>query len=248
MRGSHPGSFEVAHQMRDARAWDLSAAIDTNESYDLVIVGGGISGLSAAHFFLKRMGGDARVLVLDNHDDFGGHAKRNEFEYQGRLLALNGGTLNIESPLRYNAPAQEILRDIGIDLPRYEAANVKNHALYDSLGLREAYFFDRETWGHDRLLVGAPEEASGFTAKFLSQSPLTATARRDLQRLYDPRQPDYLPGLSEADKKLQLARMSYHDYLLKVAKVAPQRGGIARGRTRYPRCSRGTTVCRASTD
>ena len=84
MRGSHPGSFEVAHQVRDTHAWDLGAAIDSNESYDLVVVGGGISGLSAAHFFLKRMGGNARVLVLDNHDDFGGHAKRNEFEYQDR--------------------------------------------------------------------------------------------------------------------------------------------------------------------
>ena len=219
MRGSHPGSFEVAHQMRDARAWDLGSAIDSNESYDLVVVGGGISGLSAAHFFLKRMGGNARVLVLDNHDDFGGHAKRNEFEYNGRLMALNGGTLNIESPLRYNAPAQELLRDLGIDLPRYVAANAKNRTLYDSLGLREAYFFDRETWGHDRLLVGSPGEGSGFTAKFLGQSPLTEAAKRDLQRLYDPQQPDYLAGSSDADKKLQLARMSYHDYLLKVAKV-----------------------------
>jgi spermidine dehydrogenase len=219
MRGSHPGSFEVAHQMRDARAWDLGSAIDSNESYDLVVVGGGISGLSAAHFFLKRMGGNARVLVLDNHDDFGGHAKRNEFEYNGRLMALNGGTLNIESPLRYNAPAQELLRDLGIDLPRYVAANAKNHTLYDSLGLREAYFFDRETWGHDRLLVGSPEERGGFTAKFLGQTPLTEAAKRDLQRLYDPQQPDYLAGSSDADKKLQLARMSYRDYLLKVAKV-----------------------------
>ena len=221
MRGSHPGSFEVAHQVRDTHQWDLSAAIDTKESYDLVVVGGGLSGLSAAHFFLKRVGGDARVLILDNHDDFGGHAKRNEFEYNGRLLALNGGTLNIESPLRYNAPAQEILRDVGIDLPRYEAANAKNRTLYESLGLSEGYFFDRETWGRDRLIPGAAEDGRGFAAKFLAQSPLSAAAKRDLQRLYDPRQPDYLPGVSEADKKLQLARMSYHDYLLKVAKVDP---------------------------
>ena len=219
MRGSHPGSFEVAHQMRDARTWDLSSAIDSHESYDLVVVGGGISGLSAAHFFLKRMNGSARVLILDNHDDFGGHAKRNEFEHQGRLMALNGGTLNIESPLRYNAPALELLRDIGIDLPRYQAANAANRKLYESLGLREGYFFDRESWGHDRLLVGAPQDGSGFDAKFLAQSPLTEAAKRDLQRLYDPRQPDYLSGLSEADKKLQLARMSYRDYLLEVARV-----------------------------
>jgi spermidine dehydrogenase len=221
MRGSHPGSFEVAHQMRDTRTWDLGAALDSNESYDLVVVGGGISGLSAAHFFLKRMNGAARVLVLDNHDDFGGHAKRNEFEYNGRLLALNGGTLNIESPLRYNAPARELLRDIGIDLPRYQAANAGNRGLYGSLGLREGYFFDRETWGRDRLLAGAAEDRTGFSPKFLSQAPLTDAAKRDLQRLYDPRQPDYLAGSSEADKKLLLARMSYRDYLLKVAKVDP---------------------------
>src|SRR6202046_2069775 len=127
MRGSHPGSFEVAHEMRDDGKWDLTGAQDTGEAYDLVVVGGGISGLAAAHYFIKAVGRNARVLVLDNHDDFGGHAKRNEFEYNGRTLALNGGTLNIESPLRYNAPAQELLRDIGIDLPRYEAANAKNH-------------------------------------------------------------------------------------------------------------------------
>jgi len=221
MRGSHPGAFEVAHQVRDTRTWDLDGAIDTKELYDLVIVGGGISGLSAAHFFLKRLSGNARVLILDNHDDFGGHAKRNEFEYNGRLLALNGGTLNIESPLRYNAPAQEILRDIGIDLPRYQVTNAANRQLYESLGLQAGYFFDRETWGHDRLLAGAPDDNSGFNAQFLANCPLSATAKRDIQRLYDPRQPDYLPGSSDAGKKLQLARMSYRDYLLKVAKVDP---------------------------
>jgi spermidine dehydrogenase len=90
MRGDHPGSFETAHKMRDQRGWDLSGAAKTGESYDLVIVGGGISGLSAAHFFLSNIP-EGRVLILDNHDDFGGHAKRNEFHYNGHMLALNGG-------------------------------------------------------------------------------------------------------------------------------------------------------------
>jgi spermidine dehydrogenase len=49
---------------------------DTGEKYDLVVVGGGISGLSAAWFYRKAMGKNAKILVLDNHDDFGGHAKR----------------------------------------------------------------------------------------------------------------------------------------------------------------------------
>jgi len=221
LRGSHVGSFEVAHQMRDHGSWDPSSAEKTGEHFDLIVVGGGISGLSAAHFFLKRLRGSARVLILDNHDDFGGHAKRNEFRHEGRLLALNGGTLNIESPLRYNAPAQEILRDIGIDLPRYQAANTANRSLYSSLGLREGYFFDKETWGHDRLLAGAPGEEGGFPEAFVRNSPLSAAARRDLQRLYDAHQPDYLPGLTEGEKKLRLARMSYKDYLLQVARVDP---------------------------
>ena len=97
MRGSHPGSFEVAHQLRDRRQWDVDSALETGETYDLVIVGGGLSGLSAAYYFIRDAGRHVKVLVLDNHDDFVGHAKRNEFHYNGRMLALNGGTLNIES-------------------------------------------------------------------------------------------------------------------------------------------------------
>src|SRR5580698_9688905 len=89
LRGSHPGSFEIAHGARDHTIGALiDSAAPTGEHYDVVIVGGGISGLSAAHF----CGSSARVLVLDNHDDFGGHAKRNEFEVAGRRLLMYGGT------------------------------------------------------------------------------------------------------------------------------------------------------------
>ena len=96
MRGSHPGSFENAHALRDGR--QPEAGIDTGETYDLVVVGGGISGLSAAYFYRARTGKNARILILDNHDDFGGHAKRNEFHIAGRTLLMNGGTLEIDSP------------------------------------------------------------------------------------------------------------------------------------------------------
>ena len=83
MRGSHDGSWELAHSLRDGRTWE---GVETGESYDLVVVGGGISGLSAAYFYRKAMGNDARILVIDNHDDFGGHAKRNEFVHEGRTF------------------------------------------------------------------------------------------------------------------------------------------------------------------
>ena len=227
MRGDHVGSFEVAHQLRDTRKVDLSGVTHTNETYDLVVVGAGMSGLSAAYFFLKGAGRSAKVLILDNHDDFGGHAKRNEFRNNGRLLAINGGTLNIEAPQRYNEAAKELLLAIGIDLDRFQSSNAKNHNLYRSLGLGRGIFFDKETWGTDQLAVRPPEDfrwgrRAEYSSGFLAKTPLSEQARKDMLRLYDQEQPDYLAGLSDAEKKYRLAKMSYRDYLLNVAKVDPQ--------------------------
>jgi spermidine dehydrogenase len=225
MRGSHAGSFEVAHGLRDRRSVDVSSATHTGETYDLVVVGGGLSGLGAAQYFLKNVGRTAKVLVLDNHDDFGGHAKRNEFHYNGKMLALNGGTLNIESPLRYNLWARQLLEEIGVDLDRYVKANKTNDQLYSSFGLRGGHFFDKETWGEDRLVVrdapvpGRGGRGGGYTPEYLAKMPLSDAARADLLRLVSATQPDYMPGLSSAEKKDRLARISYEQFLLDVAKV-----------------------------
>src|SRR6266436_3089932 len=134
LRGSHPGSFEAAHALRDGAS--IPAAADTGESYDLVVVGGGISGLAAAHFFQARAGGRSRILILDNHDDFGGHAKRNEFALGGRLQLLNGGTLEIDSPRPYSAVADGLLRRLGIDVTAL-ARKVEHRDFYRVHGLRE---------------------------------------------------------------------------------------------------------------
>ena len=227
MRGDHPGSFEAAHQLRDRRQADLSDAISTGEFYDLVVVGGGLSGLAAAYYFIRDAGRGAKVLVLDNHDDFGGHAKRNEFHYNGRMLALNGGTLNIESWNRYNEHARSLITDIGIDIDRFLSSNERNSSLYRSLGLtKQATFFDRETWGADKLVIRTPAEPgrgpAGYTEDEVAQMPLSPQARKDLLRLFGARHPDYLPDLSSAEKKVRLARMSYEEFLLNHVKVDKQ--------------------------
>jgi spermidine dehydrogenase len=91
-RASNGNTYDVmnaAHAMRDG-AFERTAATDTGEMYDLVSVGGGLSGLAAAVFFQKNKGG--RCLVLDNHPIFGGEAKRNEFRIDGQSLIAHQGS------------------------------------------------------------------------------------------------------------------------------------------------------------
>ncbi len=217
MRGSHDGSWEVAHALRGGQTVAAGPGADTGERYDLVVVGGGLSGLSAAWFFRERAGKDARVLVLDNHDDFGGHAKRNEMRASGRTLLVNGGTLEIESISRYEPDAARLLRALGVDGARGKAASAEGAAAYESRGLHSGVFFDKETFGEDRLVTGRGQVP---WADFLARCPLPEAARRDIARLYDDRaNADYLPGLSSAEKKARLARMSYAAFLRDLARV-----------------------------
>ncbi len=216
MRGAHPGSFEAAHALaREGRTW---TAADTGESYDLVVVGAGISGLAAAHFFRQEAGPGARILLLDNHDDFGGHAKRNEFHLDGRTYLMNGGTLNVEAPSQYGAIAGGLLRELGIDRKRYYESVRPVAGTYRDLGLRRGMFFDRETFGEDRLVAGL---GSRPLHEFLADSPMPEAVRRDLIRLHAEDQPDYLPDLSPAEKKAFLATISYRDFLLRHVQCGP---------------------------
>ena len=116
LRGSHDGSFEAAHDLRDGRSRIRGTATDTGEDYDLVVVGGGISGLAAAYFFRKAEGPDSKILILDNHEDFGGHATRNEFRSGGRTLLMNGGTIIIQDFDWYDEASQGLIRELGIDV------------------------------------------------------------------------------------------------------------------------------------
>lgn len=214
MRGSHPGSYEVAHALRSGARWDdLGSEAETGECYDLVVVGGGLSGLAAAYFYRKEVGPEARILVLDNCDDFGGHATRNEFRSGDRTLLINGGTINIEDLSAYDAPSQAMISDLGIDVGRY--AEFHDDELYPSLGLRRGIFFDKETFGVDRLVV---EQDELSLREFLAKTPLSEPARKDIARLNEDRV-DYLPGRSLAEKTSVLRRISYLKFLIDLVKV-----------------------------
>jgi len=230
MRGSHPGSFETAHSLRDGTFWDSAGKPeDTGETYDLIIVGGGISGLAAAHFYRKAAGAKARILILDNHDDFGGHAKRNEFRLNNSFRLGFGGTFSIESPAPYSAVAKGVIEELGIDVASYPKYLHKD--VYRSRGLHPHIFFDKETFGVDKLVVNpsprgggesedAAPESVDLMKTFLREAPIADQAKRDLQSL-DDNPKDYFPGLSSDEKKAKLARISYANYLTEIAGVHP---------------------------
>jgi spermidine dehydrogenase len=230
MRGSHPGSFDAAHSLRDGTFWDSAGKpIDTGETYDLIIVGGGISGLSAAHFYRKKAGENARILILDNHDDFGGHAKRNEFRVNGSFRLGFGGTYSIESPAPYSAVSKGLIEELGIDVGSY--SRHADYSIYRSRGLYRKIFFDKETFGADRLLYDpaaydleagdAVSPDPDIWKKFTAEAPLPEQARQDCLRLHSERT-DYLPGLTSDQKKDRLARVSYASFLTDIVKVRPE--------------------------
>jgi len=227
MRGSHPGSFEIGHALRDGARWDgAGAATETGEHYDLIVVGGGISGLSAAYFFRKFHGPDSRVLVLDNHDDFGGHAKRNEFSGGGRTMIGCGGTLTIEELKLYTAEAMGLLHELGIDIRRFE--KYYDQDFRRARGLKLACFFDRGVFGVDKLCQQQTDTVyfgdAHFDPKeiedFISAAPLAPQAKLDLRRLYFSRI-DYLHGKSHGEKLAYLERVSLKTFLEQSAKVHP---------------------------
>ncbi|MCX6592907.1 MAG: NAD(P)-binding protein [Acidobacteria bacterium] len=214
LRGEYPEAVAELERLRQGAYAKLpvdSAA--TDEQYDLVIVGGGISGLSAAHFWRGALGEDQRILILDNHDDFGGHAKRNEFHHGGKTYLGYGGTMSIATPYPYSFTAKQLLKDLTIEVERQ--AEFANRDLETKYSLRAGMFFDREHFLEDKLVVGNARQPG-----FFDQMPLSPEARRDLVRLHG-KNPDYLPELSEAQKRARLARISYQDYLLNIAKINP---------------------------
>ena len=216
MRGSHDGSWEAGHALRDGKKWERAAR--DKETYDLIIIGGGISGLAAAYFYRQQAGDNARILILDNHDDFGGHAKRNEFTSGGKKLIGYGGTQSIAGPNLYSAQAKQLFKELGIEAKRFESYN--DGKFYSRHGLGQAAFFDKETFGTDRLVRGYKGHLQTPTADFLVSAPLSEAAKKDLIRLTTEKV-DYLAGMDGAAKKAYLAKTSYQDYLLKNVKVSP---------------------------
>lgn len=211
MRGSHPGSFEVAH----ALAWAGEKPFEyekLDEHYDLIVVGAGISGLSAAHFYRKKMGTKARILILDNHDDFGGHAKRNEFQYKGRMLLGIGGAQNLTAPDGYSLIAKGLINDLGIDTNAMRA-NTANDFAMGNFGANNALSVLSE---NGRLTVNGnwalSQQGQGDYEGMVNELPLDDAEKGRLIEFFSGDR-DYLDEMSLTEKLEYVSSTSYGTFL-----------------------------------
>jgi spermidine dehydrogenase len=243
MRGSHPGAFEAAHALRDGALREDIDASATDEHYDLIVVGGGISGLAAAYFFRQQNGPQSRILVLDNHDDFGGHAKRNEFSIDGRTLLCYGGTQSIEGYSFYSPVARGLLAELAIQPERFN--RYFDTGFRKQWGLVDGCFFDRETFGVDKLVRG--HVGYDFNdhvidrprmEAFVARAPWADVARLDMLRLHFGGL-DYLKGKTQAERAAVLNKVSLKSFLADYAHVHPD---LLRYYQRWTHSSRGAGI------
>ncbi|MFU8854790.1 NAD(P)-binding protein [Micromonospora sp. SL1-18] len=216
MRGYTSDAMVVPHKLRDGTFWQgAGEPRDTREQYDLVVVGGGISGLAAARFYQQEFGHNARILILDALDDFGGHARRNEYDTTARTLIGYGGSQSLDTPSTFNSPARWMLDDLGIEIERFE--KYFDSGFNSRYGLGRALFFDKESWGRDRFV--AYQRGMKY-ADILKNAPMAEEAKADLARMYDAPE-DWLPGMTDAQKKDRLADITYGTYLTEHVKAHP---------------------------
>jgi spermidine dehydrogenase len=216
--------MEAAHALRDGIP--MPPAQELDEYYDLVVVGAGMSGLAAAYFYRKAMP-DAKVLILDGCDDFGGHARRNEFNVAGRQLISAGGTYMMMFPTTYTPEGKSLLADIGVDGDRYYRSVGPDAERLAQYKLLPAAFFRKQTYGADRLVPNA-RDFTGFDtyfagataswADYLARTPLSKAAKQDILRMVEDKT-DHMPGQSVAEKIKRLRTQSYADYLRKYFNV-----------------------------
>ena len=200
------------------------------------MVGAGISGLAAAWYY-RRARPSARILVLDNHDDFGGQAKRNEFTLDGRRIIGYGGSQSLQSPNSLYSPvAKSFLRDLGIDIKRFETAFERE--LYPSLGLSRGVFFNREAFGRDVLVTGEPARGNAddmpaaMPGRCRRSSPISRfrrkARRRSLRSMPGP--PIRWPASRAREKSAILKATSYRDYLIKFCGCSEEAANCFQGR------------------
>ena len=217
--------LEAAHRVRDGRYSPLpSSAADTGELYDVVVIGGGISGLTAAYRVAKATGRSKTCLVLENHPMFGGGAKRNEFSVNGVKLVGPQASNQFGVPREGTTSlTNEIWTDFG--LPRSFAYQelgpaagdlqipLDNYAHMDGVNETQVdvgYFFDEKTG------AAKPTWLRNIWRNDLVDTPFPAEVKQDLLRWRNT------SGETTDEFRRKLDSMTYAEYLERELKLRPE--------------------------
>jgi spermidine dehydrogenase len=210
---------QAAHRLRDGGYSEavIAAARDAGQ-FDLVVVGGGIAGLSAAHRFRQLRGATARILILENHAMPGGEAKQNEFEVEGiRLLGPQGSNDFGLPGQRTDSLTDSFFEEFALPRAyqwqqwdsalkplRFARDNYSNMDGFQETQVDVGYFFDRAQ-GADK-----PCWRRNIWSTALKDTPYSDSARRDLLRW----RADH-GAVSEAEHR-RLDTLTYREYLERV--------------------------------
>lgn len=218
MRGNHPGSFEVIHQLARYGKTDWGKE-NTSDSllYDLIVVGGGISGLSAAYFY-RRKHPNARILILENHDDFGGHAKRNQFQVGDRTFIGYGGSAYLVQPSGYSPIVKGLMKELGVDFDRLKGAFDQD--FYTRHGLVTGLHFTKEKWQQQvtvpiatRLFGSIPYDTTSLSVQqSIAKLPISEAAKQEFLHLLTTKE-DQIPHIKPQNKVSYLSSISYREFL-----------------------------------
>ncbi len=219
LRGSHPGSNEHAHSLAWSGQSDWGSTTRLAENYDLVVIGGGISGLAAACFYRQKYGAGSKILILDNHDDFGGHAKRNEHTIDGQMLISYGGSQTVTEPEIADKVVLDLFADVGIDLDIFKTAY--DMAFFRRHDLGAVTYFNAAVFGEDKVIrhpycnyynyVEGLQGAKISNEEAAREAPLSDRGREQLLRVLN----GGLHVLEVPDDELRdyINTHSYFDYL-----------------------------------
>ena len=233
MRGTHDGAYEVAHAVAREGKRFQPPGNQTDDTYDLVVLGGGLSGLAAAWYFREESGLDARILILDNHDDFGGHARQVEFNVDGRRLISYGGSQTVDGPGSFPAPAKRLLRRLGFEAGAFsQTFDADFYRKYMSAGI----YFDGAAYGESRLVpnpvatmslaVGIDRSADHAAA--IRRFPVQEATRQQLIGLFTSKRSQVYEGATAEESIARMATQSYEDFVRTEHGLGDQACGILR--------------------
>ncbi|MBV7435441.1 NAD(P)-binding protein [Cardiobacteriaceae bacterium TAE3-ERU3] len=212
LRGNHPGSNDITHPIAFGALQVDMDGLPVSEDYDLVVAGAGISGLAAAWFYRKKFP-DAKILILDNHDDFGGHAKRNELGEGDNFRITYGGSESLDSPkAHFSNVVEDFLADLGVDYQRFNT--YFDDELYADQGLSAGVFFDAANFGENHVAKGEPFFGEADPAEAIANFPLSESDKQALLALFNEPE-NYLPEMSAAEVEAYLGTISYDTFLQK---------------------------------